>query len=176
MKKYLTNNKGSESLFIVAALIIFLMIFSVYYQYHTLKINADMVKNAVENATISVCLDNFDEMYSSDREGYTGAYSKQGSSWKLDVSQGDVYAKLKDNLSLVYDDGKYVKYDGNKICYTLSGLNVNAKASAFRSDTYSETMFNADSTINIRMELSFLGVDCPVTTKVKCKAKYNYRF
>ena len=60
-------------------------------------------KNATENAIISVALDNYDEMYSSEREGYTGAYKKESGSWKVNISNGDVYSKLKSGLNLKKD-------------------------------------------------------------------------
>ena len=95
-------------------------------QFFIITINTSKIKKAIDSAVISVSLENSEKTFSSQREGYTGAYIKDGASWKVDVSTGDVYAKLTDNLSLKKEGGTYTKYNGENVAFSISGLNVNA--------------------------------------------------
>jgi hypothetical protein len=67
------------------------------------------VRDAVQSAVIDVATENWDEAYNGLREGYSGGYVLTGTSWNQNITTGDIYGRLKDNLGLKQENGKYVK-------------------------------------------------------------------
>jgi len=155
---HLKNNKGSSYVYTIVIVLIVCIFINFLMQFYTLWVSANNIKNATENAIISVALDNYDEMYSSEREGYTGAYKKESGSWKVNISNGDVYSKLKSGLNLKKDGNAYIKYSGDSQTFKLSNLDVNATAAIFRSSGSTTNLFNAKATIDLEMPITFLGV------------------
>lgn len=175
--KYLKNNKGmSYILAVVLILVVFIML-SFLLEYLTITASTKQIKNALENAVVSVSLDNSPYTYSSQREGYTGAYTKENGSWAVKISNGDVYAKLKDNLHLTQNGGSYIKYSGQRVDFILSNLNVQAIGAEFLSAGDTTKMFQAKISIDVEIPVMFLGNKITsIKTTVDCKSKYTYKF
>lgn len=175
--KYLKNNKGmSYILAVVLILVVFIML-SFLLEFYTITTSTKQIKNALENAVVSVSLDNSPNTYSSQREGYTGAFKKESESWATQISNGDVFAKLTDNLHLVQNGGSYFKYSGKRIDFILSNLNVQATGAAFKSAGDTTRMFQAKVSIDVEIPVMFLGQQITtIKTTVDCKSKYTYKF
>ena len=175
--KHLKNNTGDGYIYAVVLILVVFMFVNFLFQFFVLTMNAKNIKNAVENAIVSVSLDNYAKMYSSEREGYTGAYKKDGGSWNINISNGDVYAKLTKSLNLTKQGSNYIRFSGDSKAFTLSNFNVEATAAIFKSTGSTTNMFQARATIELEMPLSFMGIQLsPIHTSVNCISKYNYKF
>jgi len=175
--EYLKNKKGSAYINAVVIILLAFILINFLIQFYIITINTSKIKKAIDSAVISVSLDNYEKTFSSQREGYTGAYIKDGASWKVDVSTGDVYAKLTDNLSLKKEGSTYTKYNGENVAFSISGLNVNATAAAFKTSGDTTSKFTANTTVDLSIPVYFMGKQIDtINTTVECVSEYSYKF
>lgn len=174
LQKHLRNNKGSGALWAVILTLVVLTIACAVYEYARLQIIASGVRDAVQSAIISVANDNYNEVYSGVREGYSGGYELQSSdNWEDWMDTGDVYAKLDELLGL---DGSHAKSTGGKVEYSLSDLTVDITNAPFAQPA-SENRFFGDVTLHLEVPLSFGWEALPkMSMTLKLSAGYRQKF
>ncbi|PHS29909.1 MAG: hypothetical protein COA82_12130 [Alkaliphilus sp.] len=168
----LRNKDGNAAILACAIVICLMLLFSVISEYFRLKIIAEGVRSAVQSSVISVAVQNYDEVFTTLREGYSGAFELDGGSWKSRVDKGSVMSNLSDFLGLV--NGR--RYSGQRLEYEISNLDVNILNTTFADTSNSET-FKAEVFWNLEVPLSF-GWDMlpPLRIQMKVKAGYTARF
>ena len=88
-----------------------LVIFCGISEYFRLQIIAVGVRDALEDAIISVVNDNYAGVYHGVREGYSGSYQPFGEdAWEETLDTGDVYGQLDRILGTQLDGGRRIKY------------------------------------------------------------------
>ena len=103
-----------------------LVIFCGISEYFRLQIIAVGVRDALEDAIISVVNDNYAGVYHGVREGYSGSYQPFGEdAWEETLDTGDVYGQLDRILGTQLDGGRRFKYMGGwtdrRICAGWAG-------------------------------------------------------
>jgi len=150
------DKSGSGTPMILAVVLITLILSTVAFEYVRLLIVAQGVRDSVQSAIVDVATENWDKAYPGLREGYSGGYQLSGSAWYQNVTSGNVYGRLKDVLGVEYENGKYVKYAGSTLEYTLSGLSLDVEnAPLAPSSTDGITQLNVTGTITVEVPLSF---------------------
>ena len=92
-----------------------LVIFCGISEYFRLQIIAVGVRDALEDAIISVVNDNYAGVYHGVREGYSGSYQPFGEdAWEETLDTGDVYGQLDRILGTQLDGGRRFKYMGDR--------------------------------------------------------------
>ena len=87
-----SNQKGSGVPLSVAVVCVVLLLFCLISEYIRLQIIVSGVRDAVEDAVISVVNDNYAGVYHGVREGYSGGYLPYGDgAWEETLNEGDVY-------------------------------------------------------------------------------------
>lgn len=177
-RKILLNKGGSSTLLIVAIVLVIIILSSAAFEYMRLMIVAMGIRDAVQSSVIDVATENWDEVYNGLREGYSGGYTLTGSSWSENISTGNIYERLEENLSLVQEGDKYIKYTGSNLEYAISNLCVDVKnAPLAPSDVSGTNQFTVEGTVDITMPLSFGWEHLPnVKLKLKLKAGYVPKF
>ncbi|MGV8149797.1 MAG: hypothetical protein ACLKAK_08535 [Alkaliphilus sp.] len=168
----LRSKDGNAAILACVIVICLMLLFSVISEYLRLKIIAEGVRSAVQSSVISVAVQNYDELFATLREGYSGAFKLDGGSWKSRVDEGAVMSSLSDYLLLV--NGR--KYSGQRLEYEISNLDLNILNTAFADTTNSET-FKAEVFWNLEVPLSFGWDMLPrLRIQMKVKAGYTARF
>ena len=73
------NNKGNATVLSVAICLAIILVMCVIFEYMQMLIITTGIRNAVESATVSTVVANYDETYSQLREGYSGGFIYQES-------------------------------------------------------------------------------------------------
>ena len=173
--KKLNEKRGNALPLACAIVICLLLLSSTIMEYIRLTIIANGVRDALQAAVISVSTGNYDETYSSLREGYSGGYNKVGGVWRVKLDKGDIYAELDDLLGL--DDAHNKKAD-NYNEYSLSGLSVNITNPPFApSNPNASNEFTAEARVTLEVPLSF-GWDMlpPLRITVRTTAGFTPKF
>ncbi|WP_010249502.1 hypothetical protein [Acetivibrio cellulolyticus] len=178
LRKILLNKGGSSTPLIVAIVLVIIILSSAAFEYMRLMIVAMGIRDAVQSSIIDVATENWDEVYNGLREGYSGGYTLTGSSWTENISTGNIYERLEENLSVVQEGDKYIKYAGSNLEYAISNLYVDVKnAPLAPSDVIGTNQFTVEGTVHITMPLSFGWEHLPnVKFKLKLKAGYVPKF
>ena len=178
LKQVLLNKKGSSTPLIVAVVLFIIILSSVTFEYMRLMIIAQGVRDAVQSAVIRVASENWNDAYNGLREGYSGGYVLSGANWSPNITTGDVYGRLNDNLRLKRENGKYVKYTGSTLEYSVSGLSVNViNTQLAPSNSGGMNQLTVEGTVDIAVPLSFGWGQLPqMQIKMRLKAGYTPKF
>lgn len=168
------NKEGTSFPLIVAVALALVIILCGITEYMRLMIIASGVRDAVQSAIISTVNDNYDNVYHSVREGYSGGYKPSGSSWADSIDYGDIYGRLDQTLGLKSESGYHVRYAGQAVEFKLSGLSVDIQnAPLAPSDPGNAPGFLADAVIRLEVPVSFGGKSLPpMRINLKVQAKY----
>lgn len=173
--KKLNNNRGNALPLACIIVICLFLLSSAIMEYIRLTIIANGVRDALQAAVISVSTGNYDEIYSSLREGYSGGYFRVGGAWCEKLDKGDIYAELDDLLGL---DEAHTKKAGNCNEFSLSGLAVNITNSPFApSNPNTASKFTAEARVTLSVPLSFgWEILPPLRITVRTTAGYTPKF
>jgi hypothetical protein len=149
------------------------------FEYMRLMLIAQGVRDGVQSAIISVTTENYDDVYASLREGYSGGYVNGiGSGFSEQVDLGDVYGRLDGLMGLKKEGAYHVKYADGAMEYRISGLAVKVtNAPLAPSDRETAQKFLAEAAIRLEVPLSFgWGHLPPMKTTLHVKAGWTPRF
>ena len=114
------------------------------------------------------------DVYHGVREGYSGGYQPDGSSFYYSVNTGDIYSYMDSVLGTEEISGSHVKYSGDALEYKLSGLDVTIRnAPLAPSSPRNVQRFEADATIWLEVPVYFGGKQLP-SMKIKLKVQAGY--
>lgn len=172
------EKKGTSFPLIVAVALALAIIMCGISEYMRLMIIASGVRDTVQSAVIATANDNYDDVYSSVREGYSGGYELYGSSWEASLDYGDIYDRLDRTLGLWSESGYHVKYAGESVEFKLSNLSVNIINAPFAPSNSDEAQkFLADAAISLEVPISFGGKLLPsMRINLKVRAQYVSKF
>jgi hypothetical protein len=160
----------------IAVTLALLLIFCGIGEYFRVAIIAQGVRDATQQAIIATINDNYDDVYHSAREGYAaGWFPTEDESWEESVDEGSVYANLAATLGLTSDGVRYIKYAGDEVEFSLSGLMVelsNNPLASGQSEGYTAT-----ARLILEVPTSFAGtVLPPLRIDLRVQAKYVPKF
>ena len=85
------NNKGNATVLSVAICLAIILVMCVIFEYMQMLIITTGIRNAVESATVSTVVANYDETYSQLREGYSGGFIYQDTAFIETIDTGNVF-------------------------------------------------------------------------------------
>ena len=148
LEKVLKDKTGNGFPLVVAITLALVIILCGVMEFFRLNIIATGVKEALEDAIIVTVNDNYADVYHGVREGYSGGYQPDGSSFSYSVNTGDIYGYMDDVLGMEAVGGSHVKYTGDALEYRLSGLDVTIRnAPLAPSSPKNAQRFEADAVI-----------------------------
>lgn len=175
--KRLINQNGNGLPLAAAVSLCLLMIMLGIMEYSRLMIISSGVKDAMQEAVISVVNDNYNEIYHSVREGYAAGYEPWGGSFEESVDEGDVYGRLGDLLGLDYE-GSYLvgRLPDGKTELKISQLSIEIPNSNL-APTDSGKSYEVITTVRLEVPVSFLQKNIPdMSIKLRTKAAYTPKF
>lgn len=159
----------------LAIVLVLLMLFCGVSEFLRIWLTAQGVKEAAQQAVISVVNDNYNEVYPAVREGYAAGCEPNGGDWLLTVDTGDVYGTLSQTLGLEKSGEKYVKYANDKAEYAISNLSVTVSNNALQSgetDGYAAT-----AEFDLELPLGFFGsISKTIRLRIHTAAEYIPKF
>lgn len=171
MKKIIFQENGNIYPLTIAIAIAILLLLLVVGEYMKLMIISGGVKDAFEEAIISVVNDNYNEVYHCVREGYAAGYEPNGDeTFYESLDTGDVKGRLK-NLLGMKENGSYLEKinNGSEKEFSISEIDVHIhNAPMVRSDED----FYAEGTLKLKIPIRFVGkilTELPIRLKVKAE-------
>lgn len=173
--KLVRQNKGNAIPLACVIIIALIMISSVVFESIRLAVISNGIRDALQSAVISVATGNYDEIYNSLREGYSGGYIKGNSGWQEKMDRGNIYDELDAILGL---ESEHTKMTGSEKEFTLSGLEVNMLNVSFaplNPDVIAK--FTVEAKIQAKIPLSY-GWDMlpPIYLNIRTTAGYVPKF
>lgn len=175
VKMLLKSKKGDMNVLTIAIVIIMLMIILVASEFYKMIIISSGVKDAYEEAIISVVNDNYNEVYHCVREGYGGGYLPTGAGFYSAVDNGDVEGRLVSLLGLNPNGSAYAKFgESGTMEYQISEIRVQLHNTQIRVG--GET-FSADGVLKLEIPVRFNGTILHfMTVNLKVKAVLREKF
>ena len=171
------NNKGNATVLSVAICLGIILVMCVIFEYMQMLIITTGIRNAVESATVSTVVANYDETYSQLREGYSGGYVYQDSAFAERIDTGNVYARLSSLLALTQSGGEYIKYKSdNSVEYSVSNMRIEMENTSYAQGNSNRNL-NATVYLDVKIPVKYGGrVVATLTPTLKVKASYIPKF
>ena len=178
LRRILKCKTGNGFPLVVAITLALVLILCGVMEFFRLNIIASGVKEALQDAIIVTVNDNYADVYHGVREGYSGGYQPDGSSFSYSVNTGDIYSYMDSTLGTEDIGGRHIKSAGGVTEYTLSGLNVTIRnAPLAPSSPKNAQRFEADAIIWMEVPVQFGGKQLPpMRIKLKVQAGYTEVF
>lgn len=164
----LKDKKGEMFPMTVAVAICLIFLLLVAMEFFKLMITASGIKDAYEEAMISVVTDNYNEVYACVREGYASGQIPTGYGFNATVDTGDVEERLSGLLGLTGSGGTLNKVtDAGNIQYQISDINVTVPNTPILR---SGQKFYAEGALKLTIPVFFAGhrlFEVPIHLKVK---------
>lgn len=171
------NNKGNATVLAVAICLGIIIIISVVFEYMQMLIITTGIRNAVESATISTVVANYDETYSQLREGYSGGYVYQDTAFTESIDTGNIYTRLDSLLALTENGAEHIKYRGDgSVEYSISNMRLELENTAFAQGNTNKNL-NATVYIDVKIPVRFGGREiASLAPTMRVKASYTPKF
>lgn len=173
----LKDRSGNGVPLAAAVTLCLLMIMLGIMEYSRLMIISSGVKDAMQEAVITVVNDNYNEIYHAVREGYAAGYEPWGEDFEESVDEGDVYGRLAELLGLDYDGNGLIGYLPNGIIeYKISQLSIEIPNSEL-APSESGQSYEVVTTVRLEVPVTFLQKVLPeMSIKLRTKAAYTPKF
>lgn len=171
------NNKGNATVLSVAICLAIILVMCVIFEYMQMLIITTGIRNAVESATVSTVVANYDETYSQLREGYSGGFVYQDTAFIETVDTGNVYARLDSLLALTESGDEHIKYrsDGS-IEYSISNMRIEMENTFYAQGNNNKNL-NATVYLDLKIPVRYGGREvATLTPTLKVKASYMPKF
>lgn len=173
VKTLFCDRSGNAYPMTVAFVIVLLLLMLVITEWLRLYVIAFGVKDAFEEAIISVVTENYNETYHCVREGYAGGYEPVGGGFYASVDYGDIRGRLGSLLGMRADGESLVKDVNGNAEFTVSGIVVTVNNTGIRSGGE----FSAEGELHLVIPVWFNGrevLSVPVDLKVKARMREKF--
>ena len=177
LKSFINNKSGKYSggLYIWAIIIIYItIILSILFgKIYTIFLLGERVKETMKEACIYVMTSNWDELYSSIREGYAGAYNFSGEEL---LDEDRVYDIMSTELETTKNNGEYIKYLNNsneEYVFKYYNIEMNMNNTGYKNVNDS---YNIDLRITFEAPLNILFIKFPMIIDLKHKARWRAKY
>ena len=171
----LRDDAGNFTPLAVAFVIILLLATVSVTKFMELWITASGVKDAFEEAIISVVTENYNETYHCVREGYAGGYEPTGSGFYASVDLGDVSGRLELLLGLTRRGDRLVKQNADgEVEWQIGEISVDVNNTSIRTGG---EVFSADGELLLEIPLKYEGRTLfiiPLHLKVKARMREKF--
>lgn len=133
--KRIISRKGFTYVLLTAIIIAVLLIGVAIFEVIRINIQAAAVRDKFEDAVISVCVDNYSQLYQTVREGYAASYGGSKDNW-LECSN-TTEAQIRQYLNDAMNNGEIIQCDIISVDYTVTAAELapgNADSQKFAID------------------------------------------
>lgn len=175
MRKALRSEGGYSYPLAIAVVIGLLMLMLAGMEFMKLAIMASGVRDAMEQAIVSVITDNYNETYHCVREGYAGGYEPTGAGFYESVDLGDIRKRLCGLLALRENGAFCERRNGEgTLLFRLSGIEVNIRNTRLRNGG---EKFSGEGAVRLEIPVTFNGRPVTyVSLNLRVKALMREKF
>lgn len=170
----MSDKKGEYgSTYILAVFIIlFFAVFNIVFgKIYMILLNGQRIKESMKEACLYVMTSNWDELYSSIREGYAGAYDFEGEAL---IDPERVYNIMQKELGVIKNEHEYIKYDElNNVVYKYYNIKMDVNNTGFRNTADS---YNIDLSLTYEAPIKLLSISYPIVVDLKHKARWRAKY
>ena len=172
------DRRGMAFPLVIAVTLACLLILCGAMEFFRLNLITTGIRDALQDAIITVVNDNYANVYHGVREGYSGGYYTEGEGFEEAVDTGNIYYLLDKTLGTRREGNVRVKYAENHVEYKITGLTVRIRnAPLAPSDPRNAQRFEADAMIWLEVSVRFAGKTLPaMKMRLKVQAGYIERF
>ena len=170
------KRKGNATLFAAAICLAIIMIMCAASEYMRVLIISDGIKSSLKSAALSCVVGNYDETYSQLREGYSGGYVYSDAGFSESMDEGNVYARLDELLALREVGDEHIKYAGERVEYSISGVRVEMENADFAQGNADKNL-SVTAYADVTIPIGFGGRELmPIRYTIRVKAEYMPKF
>lgn len=177
IKQFLKNKSASAGagtyIFAVFIMFVGVMISIILDKYYAVFYNIKIVNETMKDACIYVMTSNWDEIFYSVREGYSGAYNINGN----DLLDSDrVYNIMQDDLGTIRYGNVYMKCENNNlsnIIYSYYDIRMAVNNTGFKN---TNNKYNVDLSLTFETQINMFNIHYPMIFELKNKASWEPKF
>lgn len=169
LKKRILSRKGFS--YVLASVMIFvvMLIGVAIFEIIRLNIQAAAVRDKFEDAIISMCVENYTQLYQPIREGHAASYGYNGSHWIENNKANNQY--IRSYLNKAMSSGEIMQCEILSIDYSADSADLAP------GNVDSAQKFSVSGTIVVRIPHRFAWDSvAPITMKLDVKSKWRAKF
>ncbi len=166
--KRIISRKGFTYVMLSALILGILLIGVAIFEVIRINIQAAAVRDKFEDAVISVCVDNYSQLYQTVREGYAASYGGSRDNW-MECSH-TTEAQIRQYLSNAMNNGEIMQCDITAVDYTVTA----AELAPGNSDSQK---FAIDGEISLQIPYRFAWSELmPIRMTFTVKSQWQAKF
>ncbi len=169
LKKRICSRKGFSYVMASVMMFVIMLIGVAIFEIIRLNIQASAVRDKFEDAIISMCVENYTQVYQPIREGNAASYGYNGSRWMDNNNANEHY--IRSYLNTAMNAGEIMQCE-------IESIDYSADSAAFApSNVNSAQKFSVSGTIVITIPHRFAwGSAAPITMQLDVKSKWRAKF
>lgn len=169
LKKRILSNKGFSYVILSVLMIVILLMGVAIFEIIRIYIQAGAVRDKFEDAIISMCVENYSEMYQPIRESHASSYRYNGSRWEENHKANEQY--IRTYLRKAMNAGEIMQCEIVAISFSVESPSV-APANTDTAEKYA-----VSGSITVRVPYRFAWQElAPISLKLDVKSKWQAQF
>lgn len=169
LKKRIFSSKGFSYVMLSVLMIVVLLIGVAVFEIIRIYIQAGAVRDKFEDAIISMCVENYTQMYQPIRESYASSYEYNGSRWIENNKANEHY--IRTYLSKAMNAGEIMQCEIVSVSFDVKSPIVAP------TDTDSAEKYAVYGSITIKIPYRFAWQElAPISLKLDVKSQWRAMF
>lgn len=168
-KKRIFDCKGFSYILASVMMFVVMLIGVAVFEVIRLNIQAAAVRDKFEDAIISMCVENYTQMYQPIREGYAASYGYSGSHWLENNKANEQY--IRSYLNKAMSGGEITQCEILSLDFSVDSANLAP------GNVNTAEKFSISGTISVRIPHRFAWNSvAPIDMKLGVKSKWRAKF
>lgn len=169
LKKRVLSCKGFSYVLLSVIMIVVLLVGVAIFEIIRLNIQAGAVRNKFEDAIISMCVENYTQMYQPVRESHAASYGYNGSRWVENNKANERY--IRTYLNKAMSDGEIMQCEIVSVDFDVESADL-APGNVDTAQKYA-----VSGSIVVRVPYRFAWEDlAPITMRLDVKSQWRAKF
>lgn len=169
LKKRIFSNKGFSYVILSVLMIVILLMGVAIFEIIRINIQAATVRDKFEDAIISMCVENYSEMYQPIRESHASSYAFNGIRWEERHKANEQY--IRTYLNKAMGAGEIMQCEIVPISFNVDSPSVAP------ADTDTAKKYAVSGSITIKVPYRFAWQElAPISLKLDVKSQWRALF
>lgn len=169
LKKRILNCKGFSYVILSVLMIVILLIGVAIFEIIRLNIQAGAVRDKFEDAIISMCVENYTQMYQPIRESHAASYGYNGTRWIENNKANENY--IRTYLQNAMSSGEIMQCEIVSVDFDVESADLAPE------NTDTAQKFAVTGSITIRIPYRFAWEElAPISMKLNVKSQWRAKF
>lgn len=169
LKKRILNNKGFSYVILSVLMIVILFMGVAIFEIIRIYIQAGAVRDKFEDAIISMCVENYTQMYQPIRESHASSYGFNGTRWEENHQANEHY--IRTYLNKAMSAGEIMQCEIISISFDVDSPGIAP------SNTDAAQKYAVSGSITIKVPYRFAWQElAPISLKLDVKSQWRALF